>query len=139
VRTPIRPLPESVARWTAGARYLRWLDGLAAWAALWIVLATLQPDAAATAQAVLAAVLVGLGRLAPPVRTRWRPGSGLAGLLLSRTLRPGDRAWYVRPGQAQAVLVAARHGARMVIAVPGQDAAEGISVRRTRVLLLPAD
>jgi hypothetical protein len=32
--------------------------------------------------------------------------------------------------------VTARHGLRLVIARPGHDAAEGVSVRRTRVLLL---
>ncbi|PYM22352.1 MAG: hypothetical protein DMD80_28530, partial [Candidatus Rokuibacteriota bacterium] len=61
-----------------------------------------------------------------------------AGVLVSRTVRPGDRAWFVRDGRADSVLVTARRGLRVSIAVPGMGAAETISVRRTRVFLVPA-
>jgi hypothetical protein len=37
---------------------------------------------------------------------------------MSRGLRAGDRAWYVRAHQADLVLVTVRHGARLVIAGP---------------------
>jgi len=55
-----------------------------------------------------------------------------------RDLSPGDQAWYVRPGHAERVLVTARRRTRVVIARLN-DAAEELSVRRTRVLLVPAD
>ena len=54
-------------------------------------------------------------------------------------LVPGDRAWYVRPEAPEVVIVTARRGLRLTVAVPGRGAAEGLSVRRTRVLLLGAD
>jgi len=61
------------------------------------------------------------------------------GLAVSRGLRAGDRAWYVRSGEADLVLVTARHGARVVIARPDLADGEDLNVRRTRVLLLPAE
>jgi len=73
------------------------------------------------------------------LRTRWRPISGWVGLAMSRGLRVGDRAWYVRAHQADLVLVTARHGARLVIAGPSIAQDESLSVRRTRVLVLPAE
>ena len=82
---------------------------------------------------------LGLGLAIRPVRVRWRPVSGWVGLAVSRGLRPGDRAWYVRSRAADLVLVTARHGARLVIARPDFAADEGLNVRRTRVLLIPAD
>jgi len=45
----------------------------------------------------------------------------------------------VRPGGAERVLVTARHRTRVVIARLDGSGAEGLSVRRTRVLLVPAD
>jgi hypothetical protein len=54
-------------------------------------------------------------------------------------LVPGDRAWYVRPDAPELVIVTARRGLRLTVAVPGRGAAEGLSVRRTRVLLFGAD
>jgi hypothetical protein len=45
----------------------------------------------------------------------------------------------VRAHQADLVLVTARHGARLVIARPNFAEDEGLAVRRTRVLVLPAD
>ena len=53
-------------------------------------------------------------------------------------LVPGDRAWYVRPEAPEVVIVTARRGLRLTVAVPGRGAA-GLSVRRTRVLLFGAD
>ena len=84
-----------------------------------------------------AAALLALGLMGRPLRTLWRPISACVGLAVSRGLRVGDRAWYVRPDRVDLVLVTARHGARLVIATPGFDADEGLSVRRTRVLVLP--
>jgi hypothetical protein len=68
------------------------------------------------------------------MRTPVRP---LPGAIVSRSLRPGDRAWYVRAGEATLVLVTARRGLRVIITRPDLDAEEGIAVRRTRVLLVP--
>jgi hypothetical protein len=136
MRTPIRPLPHAVARWASRVRYLRWLDALVAWLALWALLAVAL-TLPLQAQAVLAAALAGLLALLPPLRLRWRPVSGAVGLRLSRSLRPGDRAWYVVPGRAEAVIVTARRRLRLVVARPGQGPAEGIEVRRTRVLVVP--
>ena len=56
-----------------------------------------------------------------------------------RRLSPGDQVWYVRPGAAERVLVTALHRTRVVIARLDGSGAEGLSVRRTRVLLVPAD
>jgi hypothetical protein len=51
--------------------------------------------------------LVALLTAAPPLRVRWRPVSGLVGVLVSRPLRPGDQAWYVRSERADLVVPAA--------------------------------
>ena len=112
-----------VERWMARARLLRWVDATVAWL---LVLA------------ILAAVLVALAALVTPLRVRWRPASGVAGLLVSRPLRPGDRAWYVRGERADLVIVTARHWLRVSIAAPELGAAESLSVRRTRVFVVPA-
>src|SRR6266850_198793 len=117
MRSPLRPLPAAVTRWTAAARVLGWLDALA----------------------VLAALVVALGALLRPLRVRWRPVRGAVALVLSARLSPGDQAWYVRPGHAERVLVTARRRTRVVIARLNDGGAEGFSVRRTRVLLVPAD
>jgi hypothetical protein len=84
-------------------------------------------------------MVVGLLGAIPPIRLRWRPISGPVGLWVSRMLVPGNRAWYVRPEAPEVVIVTARRGLRLTVAVPGRGAAEGLSVRRTRVLLLGAD
>jgi len=136
MRTPIRPIPDAVERWASRVRYLRWLDALVAWLALWALLALALPLPAQTS-AVLALVMVGLLALLPALRLRWRPASGAIGVRLSRGLRPGDRAWYVVPGRAEAVIVTARRRLRLVVARPGQGPAEGLEVRRTRVLVFP--
>ncbi len=111
--TPMNPVPALVARWMARVRWLRWLDACVAWAGLWCL-----------GGAVLGRGLAG-------------PAAGLALLLVGLGL--WVRAWYVRPHQADLVLVTARHGARLVIARPNLAEDEGLTVRRTRVLVLPAD
>ena len=137
--TPIRPLPEGIARWSARVRWLRRLDALAAGVVVWGLVAARLPDLGAGLQAATAGVVVGLLGAIAPVRLRWRPISGSVGLWVSRMLGPGDRAWYVRPEAPELVIVTARRGLRLTVAVPGRGAAEGLSVRRTRVLLLGAD
>jgi hypothetical protein len=139
VGTPIRPLPDNILRWGTRARWLRRLDGLAAWVTVLGLAGPLLPGPGVGSLAAGAAVLVGLLAAVPSLRLRWRPVSGAAGLWLSRGLGPGDRAWYVRPEGPEVVIVTARRGLRLTVAVPGRGAVEGLSVRRTRVLLLGAD
>jgi hypothetical protein len=139
VGTPIRPLPEGIARWSARAPWLRRLDGLLAWLVVWGLVAATGTDLGAGPRAALAGLMSGLLAAIAPVRLRWRPISGPVGLWLSRGLVPGDRAWHVGPEASELVIVTARHGLRLTVAVPGRGAAEGLSVRRTRVLLLAAD
>jgi hypothetical protein len=135
--TPLKPLPPVIARWTARARALRVVDALLAWGALCAVLSGLGLGARRTV--ILALVVLVAGLFVAPLRARWRPVSAVFGLIVSQRLRVGDRAWYLRVGGATLVLVTARHGVRLVIARPNGDATEGISVRRTRVLLIPAE
>jgi hypothetical protein len=137
--TPIRPLPGDIARWSARARWIRRLDALAAGGLVWGLLAVMLPGVGLRVQVVAAAAVVGLLGAVTPIRVRWRPVSGLAGLWVSRALVPGDRAWYVRPEGPELVIVTARRGLRLTVAVPGRGADEGLSVRRTRVLVLGAD
>jgi hypothetical protein len=137
--TPIRPLPEAVARWSTRARWLRRLDALAAGGLVWGLLAATGPDVGPGVRLTAAALIVGLLAAVTPVRVRWRPVSGPAGLWVSRRLAAGDRAWYVRAEGPELVIVTARRGLRLTVAVPGRGAAEGLSVRRTRVLVLGAD
>ena len=139
MRSPLRPLPAAVARWTVRARLLRWLDALVAWLVVWTAAVVVLPHASPESLAILAALAVILGALARPLRARWRPASGVVGLVVSARLAPGAEAWYVRPGGAERVLVTARHRTRVVIARLDGSGAEGLSVRRTRVLLVPAD
>ncbi len=137
MRTPTRPIPEAIERWVTRARLLRWLDALAAWLVLWFALAqwpgTLSPGSSATAAGLLLGPLV----FVTPLRRRWRVVSGAVGLRMSRSIAVGDRAWCVGPGSAERVIVTARRGFRVTVAMMGGDAAEGITVRRTRVLLVP--
>ena len=137
--TPLESLPDSVARWISRVAWLRWADALVAWIGLWGALAALLAPILARYAAAVSLACLALGLAIRAVRVRWRPVSGWVGLAVSRTLRPGDRAWYVRSRQADLVVVTARHGARVVIARPDLGADEGLNVRRTRVLLIPAD
>jgi len=139
MRTPLKPLPETVERWTRRARWLRWLDALVAWLTLWAVVALIVTGADAGAQAILAAVLTVSGAVVPWLRVRWRPATASVALVVSGGLHPGDRAWLVRPGEAELVLVTGRGRLRVVIAGPARGAVEGVSVRRTQALLVPAD
>ena len=139
MRSPLRPLPAAVTRWTAAARVLGWLDALAAYLAIWVGAAVAFQSASGASLAVLAALVAALGALLRPLRVRWRPVRGAVALVLSARLSPGDQAWYVRPGHAERVLVTARRRTRVVIARLNDEGAEGLSVRRTRVLLVPAD
>jgi len=139
MRSPLKPLPAAVARWTGTARALRWLDALVALIAVWAGGVLALPGSRGELLATVAVVAVALASLVRPLRARWRPVSGVVGLLVSARLSPGDQAWYVRPGEAERVLVTALHGTRVVIARLDGSGAEGLSVRRTRVLLVPAD
>ena len=139
MRTPLKPLPETVARWTRRVRLLRWLDALVAWLTLWAVTTLVVPGVGGRVQAILAAVLTIGGAFIPALRVRWRPATAWVALVVSRPLRPGDRAWHVRPGGAELVIVTARRRLHMVIASPATGTVEGVSVRRTRALLIPAE
>ncbi|PYO02892.1 MAG: hypothetical protein DMD91_03060 [Candidatus Rokuibacteriota bacterium] len=135
--TPTRPVPVAVEQWIARSKYLRWIDGLSAWLVLVLLAVEAMPRQSIGPLALTSAGLLVLGVLLPPLRTRWRPISGWIGLAVSRSLRPGDRAWFVRDGRADSVLVTARHGVRLSIALPNLGEVESISVRRTRVFLVP--
>lgn len=136
VTTPSRPLPSTTARWTSRLRWLRWADACLVWL---IVLGSsvLFPRVSLQAAMMLAAAMLLVAAMIPRLRLAWRPISATMTLWLSRGLRPGDRAWFFHGSGVDLVLVTARHGFRVVVARPGYDAAEGMSVRRTRVLLLP--
>jgi hypothetical protein len=135
--TPIRPVPPDVGRWISMATWLRRADAALAWLILWLPLVSPLGPALG---AVVSAAIVALGSRIRPLRVMWRPVSASVGLVVSQGLRPGDRAWYVRSEQADLVLVTARHGSRFVIATPDPDEPdEVLSVRRTRVLLLPTN
>jgi hypothetical protein len=138
MRSPVRPLPPNVGRWASRARWLRWLDALVAWLLVWGGLALTPQAKTPAATAIAAAALVGLGALVGPVRRRWRPLGALISLSVSRALRPGDRAWLVLPRHVEPVIVTARRRLRLVVARPDQDRAEGLEVRRTRVLVVPS-
>jgi hypothetical protein len=135
--TPTTPVPTAVETWITRARYLRWLDALAAWLVLLAVAAELLPEEPGGIIAVSSLALLVIGVMLRPLRPRWRPVSGWVGVAISRTLRPGQRAWFVRDGHADAVLVTGRRGLRLTIAAPNVGAEETLTVRRTRVFLIP--
>src|SRR5262249_61052076 len=115
MRSPLRPLPAPVERWTTLVRMLRWLDALAAGLVVWGALALALPSAPRLPLAALACLVVTLGALVRPLRARWRPLSGIVAHVLSARLSPGDQAWYGRPRHARRVLVTARHRPPVVI------------------------
>lgn len=135
--TPIRAVPVSVARWISRMWWLRCAHAAVASVCLWSASVSILAPAFGSYAAVLSLIPLGLGVMIRPIRVRWRPISGWVGLVVSRSLRPGDRAWYVRSREADLVVVTARHGARLVIARSDLDHNEGLNVRRTRVLLIP--
>jgi len=110
-----------------------------AWIIVWIGAARLVPTADLAAVAIVAAILVAVACAATPLRAWWRPITGLTALMVSRRLRPGDRAWRVTADGAELVVITARRGLRLVVAGGAQDPAEGTAVRRTRTLLVRAD
>ena len=135
--TPTAPLPGIAETWIFRSKYLRWLDALAAWLVLLAIMSVSLHDQAPPAAVLTSLVLLVVGVMLPPLRVRWRPVSAWVGVTVSRPLRPGSRAWFVRDGRADAVLVTARRRLRMSIAQPGFGEAETIRVRRTRVFLVP--
>jgi hypothetical protein len=137
VATPTAPVPTSVETWISRARYLRWFDAFAAWIVLLGLSAELLPEQPARIIALTSLVLLVIGVMLRPLRLRWRPVSGWVGVAVSRSLRAGQRAWYVRDGRADAVLVTGRRGLHLSIAAPNVGEAETLSVRRTRVFLIP--
>jgi hypothetical protein len=134
--TPTAPVPTTVEKWISRSKHLRWIDALAAWIVLLGGVAELLPEQSGRTVALSSLALLALGVMVRPLRVRWRPVSGWVGLAVSRSLRPGHRAWFVRDGRADAVLVTARRGIRLSIAVPNLGEAETLSVRRTRVFLI---
>jgi hypothetical protein len=138
MRSPIRPVPQIVLRWSGRARRLRWADAALAWLAIWGGTLALQPAADPAALGVLAAVLVLPAVAIPPLCRRWRPVSAAVALVLSWRVRPGDRAWYVNTEGARLVLVTSGRWLHVVVAGVVQDSAEGIALRRTRGFLVPA-
>jgi hypothetical protein len=137
MRTPVRSVPPTVERAAARARRWRWLDAAVAWLLVWAGLALVLDGATATATALVALLLLGLAALVPTLRGRWRPLSALAALSASRDLVPGDHAWLVLSERVEPVIVTARRRWRLVVASPGQGA-EGLTVRRTRVFVVPS-
>src|SRR5258707_12310371 len=105
MRSPVRSLPPNVGRWASRARWLRWLDALAAWLLVWGGLALTPYAKTPGATAVAAAVLVGPAALVSPIRRRWRPLGALVLVFGGRRRGPGDRprvgvAPHGRPGTA---------------------------------------
>jgi hypothetical protein len=127
----------AVQKWMARARYLRWCDAAAAWLVI-LALVVLETGTLDRGGALVAGAVLVACALLSPLRRRWRPISGLVGVLASRSLRQGDRAWYVRGDRADLVIVTARHGLRISIAAPELGEAESLRVRRTRVFVVPA-
>src|SRR2546425_7354305 len=125
MRSPPRPLPAAVPRWAIAARLLRWLAALVAWLVVWTGAVVVLPHASAESHAILAALAVTLGALALPLRARWRPASGVVGLVLSARLAPRAPAGDVRPGGAERGPVTARPPARVVVARPHPAGARG--------------
>lgn len=138
MRTPVRAVAPSLERWTFRARWLRPLDVLGACALAWPLMA-LALDATALSSAIATLACVGVAALFPAVRLRWRPVSAAICLWVSRGLRPGDRGWYVLPDRVEPIIVTARRRRRLVVAGPDQEPAEGLEVRRTRILVVPFD
>lgn len=117
--------------------WLRFGDAVVGWLAVLVALRVALPFLPPQTSLVVATVVVFVVSLMPRLRVGWRPLSAITTFVMSSGLRPGDRAWFVHGRDADLVLVTARHALRIVIARPGHDAAEGMSVRRTRVLLVP--
>jgi hypothetical protein len=139
MRSPVRSLPPDVERWVWRARWLGWLEALTVGFVAWLILALWLPDMPPLASPILALGLVGLAALVPVLRRRWRPIRALVALSASRGLKPGDHAWLLLPEYIEPVIVTARRRLRLVVARSGQGPSEGLEVRRTRVLVIPAE
>jgi hypothetical protein len=136
----MRPLPIEVERWMARLGPLRWADAAVAWMVTWVVVVVVATEARPAPLALIAAAVVAaVACVLPGLRVRWRPVSAFVSIRMSRRLRAGARAWYIRPDAADLVIVTARRGLRIVIAGIAESRTEGFAVRRTRVLLIPAD
>jgi hypothetical protein len=137
--SPMKPLPMEVERWMGRLGRLRWADAAVAWLATWILVVAASEARPAPLALLSALVVAGLAWSLPPLRVRWRPVSAVVGVRMSRHVRPGSRAWYIRADAADLVIVTARRGVRVVIAGMTESRTEGFAVRRTRVLLIPAE
>jgi hypothetical protein len=137
--TPTVPVPAIVEKWISRSGYLRWVDALAAWLIIFFVAVQNMPRQSGRTVAVASVSLLLLCLLLSPLRLRWRPISGWIGLVVSRSLRPGDRAWFIRHGHADPVLITGRRRWILAIGGPNIGEAETITVRRTRVFLVPFD
>src|SRR5437660_11840407 len=118
VTSPTSPVPVVVERWLSRSRYLRWIDAGIAWLVLAVLAASVLPRPSAGSIALASAVVLVLATMVPALRIRWRPVSGWISLAVSRPLRPGDRAGFVRDGRADPVLITACHGLRLAVALP---------------------
>lgn len=135
--TPTTPVPSAVETWISRAKLLRWVDALAAGIVLFVVAGTVMGESSPGAIVVTALAALVVGVMVQPLRLHWRPVSGWVGVAVSRSVRPGQRVWFVRDGRADAVLVTGRRGLRVSIAAPHVGETETLTVRRTRVFLIP--
>lgn len=138
MRSPVRAVPPNVERAATRARLLRAIDAVLAWLLAWAVVALALETATPSTSAIVALLGVVLIALLGPLRRGWRPLSALVSVSVSRPLRPGDHAWLVLPERIEPVIVTARRGLRLVVASPHQGS-EGLSVRRTRILVVPSE
>jgi hypothetical protein len=137
MRSPVRSVPPNVEHAAARARWLRAIDAVLAWLVAWAAVGLAFETVTASASAIVAILGVVLVALVAPLRRGWRPVSALGSISASQALRPGDHAWLVLPDHIEPVIVTARRGLRLVVASP-QQGSEGLSVRRTRILVVPA-
>ena len=137
MRSPVRAVPGHVERAADRVRWLRFLDAVAIWLVAWAAVAVVLETATWSASAVGAAFVVALAACIRPLRQRWRPVSALCLASMSRGLKPGDHAWLVLEERVEPVIVTARRRLRLVVASPDQER-EGLEIRRTRVVVIPA-
>ena len=137
MRSPMRAVPPNVERAAARGRWLRWIDALVTWLVAWGGVALAWETSRPSTSAIVALLAVALAALPGPIRRRWRPVSAPVSLWVSRHLRPGDHAWLVLDERIDRVIITARRGLRLVVASPNQGN-EGLTVRRTRVLVVPS-
>ena len=134
----VRPLPAPVVLWSRRTRWLRGFDAAAGWLFIWVGAMVFARQADRGALGVAAVVLVAFCAAVPSLRRWWRPVTGLTALVVSWRLRPGERAWWVTPAGGKLVLVTACRAWRVVVVGVSEDSTEGVAVRRTHALLVPA-